>query len=125
MVNRRREGVALSSANALWVNVGYKLLDDYLDYLRARDLRLWDKDSPEARYIREMSRKTPLTYEDGVVSGTFKLHLYDADAPEPHVDLGRRPGSRRREPTPPRRLGHVVAADRIPHVYGRGGVSEF
>ncbi len=41
-----------------------ELLDDYLDYLRARDLRLWDKDSPEARYVREMSRKTPLTYED-------------------------------------------------------------
>lgn len=31
----------------------------------------------------------PLAYNDGVVSGTFKLHLYDADAPEPHVDLGR------------------------------------
>lgn len=31
----------------------------------------------------------PLTYTDGVVSGTFKLHLYDADAAEPHVDLGR------------------------------------
>jgi len=31
----------------------------------------------------------PLTYNNGVVSGTFKLHLYDADAAEPHVDLGR------------------------------------
>lgn len=30
-----------------------------------------------------------LTYEAGLVSGTFKLHLYDADAPEPHVDLER------------------------------------
>ena len=34
-----------------------ELLDDYHDYLRARDLRLWDKDSPEALYIREMARK--------------------------------------------------------------------
>lgn len=31
----------------------------------------------------------PLSYSDGVVSGTFELHLYDADAVEPHVDLGR------------------------------------
>jgi hypothetical protein len=31
----------------------------------------------------------PLTYTNGVVSGTFNLHLYDADADEPHVDLGR------------------------------------
>jgi hypothetical protein len=33
--------------------------------------------------------EAPLTYSDGVVSGTFNLHLYDADAPEPHLDLGR------------------------------------
>ncbi len=31
----------------------------------------------------------PLRFEGGTVSGTFKLHFYDADAPEPHVDLGR------------------------------------
>jgi hypothetical protein len=30
----------------------------------------------------------PLTYAGGVVSGTFNLHLYDADASEPHVNLG-------------------------------------
>jgi four helix bundle suffix protein len=41
-----------------------ELLDDYADFLRARDLRLWDKDSPEALYIRKLSRKTPLSYED-------------------------------------------------------------
>jgi len=41
-----------------------ELLDDYRDYLRARDLRLWDKDSPEARYVRKMGRKTPISYED-------------------------------------------------------------
>ena len=29
-----------------------ELLDDYRDYLRARDLSLWDKDSKEARYVR-------------------------------------------------------------------------
>lgn len=41
-----------------------ELLDDYLDYLRARDLTVWDKDSPEARYARTLGRKTPISYED-------------------------------------------------------------
>lgn len=40
-----------------------ELLDDYLDYLRSRDLRLWDKESKEARYVRRLGRKTPQTYE--------------------------------------------------------------
>lgn len=38
-------------------------LDDYKDFLRARDLRLWDKKSPEAQAARRLGRKTPLTYE--------------------------------------------------------------
>lgn len=41
-----------------------ELLDDYRDYLRARDLRLWDKDSREALYVRKLGCKTPQTYED-------------------------------------------------------------
>jgi four helix bundle suffix protein len=41
-----------------------ELLDDYRDYLRARDLPLWDKDSKEAQYVRKLGRKTPQTYED-------------------------------------------------------------
>jgi four helix bundle suffix protein len=40
-----------------------ELLDDYKDYLRARDLRIWDKDSREARYVRKLGRKTPQSYE--------------------------------------------------------------
>jgi four helix bundle suffix protein len=40
-----------------------ELLDDYRDYLRARDLPLWDKDSKEARYVRTLARKTPQTYD--------------------------------------------------------------
>jgi len=39
------------------------LLDDYKDYLRARDLPMWDKDSKEAQYVRQLGRKTPQTYE--------------------------------------------------------------
>ncbi|MBI2060090.1 MAG: four helix bundle protein [Nitrospirae bacterium] len=41
-----------------------ELLDDYKDYLRARDLKIWDKDSKEAQYVRSLGRKTPQTYED-------------------------------------------------------------
>lgn len=41
-----------------------ELLDDYRDYLRARDLRMWDKDSVEALYVRKLGRKTPQSYED-------------------------------------------------------------
>ena len=41
-----------------------ELLDDYKDFLRARDLRIWEKDSTEARYVRHLGRKTPQTFED-------------------------------------------------------------
>jgi four helix bundle suffix protein len=41
-----------------------ELLDDYRDFLRARDLPVWDKDSKEAQYVRQLGRKTPQTYED-------------------------------------------------------------
>lgn len=40
-----------------------ELLDDYKDYLRARDLKIWDKDSKEASYVRKLGRQTPQTYE--------------------------------------------------------------
>lgn len=41
-----------------------ELLDDYCDYLRARDLPLWGKDSKEALYVRHLGRKTPSTFEE-------------------------------------------------------------
>jgi hypothetical protein len=41
-----------------------ELLDDYCDYLRARDLPKWDKDSKEAKYVRKLGLKTPPTFED-------------------------------------------------------------
>jgi len=40
-----------------------ELLDDYLDYLRARDLPLWDKNSKEALYVRKLGRVEPQTFE--------------------------------------------------------------
>jgi len=41
-----------------------ELLDDYKDYLRARDFKMWDKNSKEAQYVRQLGRKTPQTYEN-------------------------------------------------------------
>lgn len=40
-----------------------ELLDDYLDYLRARDLPIWEKTSNEALFVRKLGRKTPQTFE--------------------------------------------------------------
>ena len=40
-----------------------ELLDDYLDFLRARDLPIWEPDSKEALYVRKMGRKDPQTFE--------------------------------------------------------------
>jgi len=40
-----------------------ELLDDYCDFLRARDLPIWDKDSKEAHYVRKLARKPGQTYE--------------------------------------------------------------
>ncbi|MGE4488645.1 MAG: four helix bundle suffix domain-containing protein [Kiritimatiellales bacterium] len=40
-----------------------ELLDDYLDFLRARDLLIWAADSKEALFVRKMGRKEPQTYE--------------------------------------------------------------
>src|SRR4029077_6334202 len=40
-----------------------ELLDDYRDFLRARDLPAWDKNSKEAQYVRRLGRKTPQTFD--------------------------------------------------------------
>lgn len=40
-----------------------ELLDDYLDYLRARDHPIWDKDSREAAFVRKLGRTTPQTFD--------------------------------------------------------------
>lgn len=41
-----------------------ELLLDYQDYLRVRNLGLWEKNSKEAQYVRRLGRKPNLTYED-------------------------------------------------------------
>src|SRR5262245_13026595 len=41
-----------------------ELLVDYRDYLRVRDLPLWDKDSREALFVRQMGHRSDVTYED-------------------------------------------------------------
>jgi len=40
-----------------------ELLDDYLDFLRARDHSIWNKDSKEALFVRKLGRQEPQTYE--------------------------------------------------------------
>lgn len=40
-----------------------ELLLDYRDFLRVRDLRLWEKDSKEARFVRQLSHQPQVTYE--------------------------------------------------------------
>ena len=40
-----------------------ELLIDYQDYLRVRDHPLWDKSSPEARYVRKQGKKPTETFE--------------------------------------------------------------
>ncbi len=40
-----------------------ELLDDYKDFLRARDHAIWDKTSKQAEYVRKLGRKTPQSYE--------------------------------------------------------------
>jgi four helix bundle suffix protein len=40
-----------------------ELLVDYHDFLRVRDLRLWEKDSKEARFVRNLGKKPQVTFE--------------------------------------------------------------
>ncbi len=40
-----------------------ELLADFRDYLRVRDFTIWDKDSREALFVRDLGRRTPQTFE--------------------------------------------------------------
>lgn len=40
-----------------------ELLMDYQDFLRVRDLAIWDKDSEEALYVRKLGMRKPMTFE--------------------------------------------------------------
>jgi four helix bundle suffix protein len=40
-----------------------ELLEDYRDYLRVRDLNIWDKQSREAVYARKLGMTLPLSFE--------------------------------------------------------------
>jgi len=40
-----------------------ELLEDYRDYLRVRDLGMWDKLSREAAYVRKLGMTSPLSFE--------------------------------------------------------------
>ena len=40
-----------------------ELLEDYRDFLRVRTLRLWDKESREARFVRRLGSRSNRSYE--------------------------------------------------------------
>ncbi len=40
-----------------------ELLVDYQDFLRVRDLAIWDKDSQEAQFVRQLGLRKPMTFE--------------------------------------------------------------
>jgi four helix bundle suffix protein len=40
-----------------------ELLVDYQDFLRVRDLQLWEKDSKEAQFVRKLGNRSHVTYE--------------------------------------------------------------
>ena len=40
-----------------------ELLADYRDFLRVRECPLWDKDSPEALYVRKLGRRNPQSFD--------------------------------------------------------------
>lgn len=46
-----------------------ELLEDYRDFLRVRGLRLWEKNSREALFVRKLGRPGDVTYE------TYKTYI--------------------------------------------------
>src|SRR5438067_11750519 len=46
-----------------------ELLEDYEDFLRTRKLRLWDKESREARFVRKLGSTKDVSYE------TYRTYL--------------------------------------------------
>jgi len=40
-----------------------ELLEDYRDFLKVRDLPIWDKDSRETIFLRNLAQKSPVSYE--------------------------------------------------------------
>jgi four helix bundle suffix protein len=52
-----------------------ELLEDYRDFLRVRGLRLWDKNSREAQFVRRLGARKDSSY------GTYKTYL-DTRPPE-------------------------------------------
>jgi hypothetical protein len=57
------------------------LLDDYRDYLRARDLRIWNKNSKEAQYVRKLGLNQLKTSTDP----NYGHRLKGCDTPENNV----------------------------------------
>ncbi len=50
-----------------------ELLNDYLDFLRQRSLKLWDKESTEAKKVRALGYKSYKDYND------YKIYISDPE----------------------------------------------
>ena len=66
LVEGSRAGVVSSESEIRLTNVARasleELLEDYRDFLRTRDLDLWDKDSQQAQFVRALGRRKPQEY---------------------------------------------------------------
>ncbi len=67
LVEGSRAAVVSSESEIKLTNVARasleELLEDYRDFLRARNLEIWAKDSKEALYVRQLGRRKPQEYE--------------------------------------------------------------
>ena len=66
-----------------------ELLEDYLDFLRVRNLGLWDKDSKEATYVRSLGRgvvRDINTNTNTTVGPPINEPVVKNPAPEPTLD---------------------------------------
>ncbi len=57
------KGSEIFLTNVALASLG-ELKEDYLDYLRTHDLRIWEKDSREAKYVRQLCRKNGGHYSE-------------------------------------------------------------
>lgn len=51
-----------------------ELLNDYLDFIRQRGLKLWEKNSPEARTVRQLGYNNYKSYND------YKVYISDPES---------------------------------------------
>ena len=61
-----------------------ELLEDYRDFLRARDHSLWDKDSNQALFVRRLGAKSNASYESYSMTRTRRAARAQASREDLH-----------------------------------------